>query len=63
MSGWQEFSGLNRGYVLELYERYRHDPSSVDPETRALFETWTPPADDQERLRTPGCRFRKSSAP
>jgi 2-oxoglutarate dehydrogenase E1 component len=44
MSGWQEFSGLNRGYVLELYEKYRRDPSAVDPETRALFERWTPPA-------------------
>ena len=30
MSGWQEFTGLNRGYVLELYEKYRRDPSSVD---------------------------------
>jgi 2-oxoglutarate dehydrogenase E1 component len=45
MTGWQEFSGLNRGYVLELYEKYRQDPSSVDPGTRALFETWTPPSD------------------
>jgi 2-oxoglutarate dehydrogenase E1 component len=46
MTGWQEFSGLNRGYVLEQYEKYRRDPASVDPETRALFERWTPPADD-----------------
>jgi len=45
MAGWQEFTALNRGYVLELYERYRQDPSSVDPETRALFDRWTPPAD------------------
>ena len=44
MSGWQEFSGLNRGYVLELYEKYRDNPSSVDDETRALFERWTPPS-------------------
>ncbi len=43
MSGWQEFTGLNRGYVLELYEKYRENPSSVDDETRALFERWTPP--------------------
>ena len=47
MSGWQDFTGLNRGYVLELYEKYRRDPSSVDPETRALFERWTPPAQDE----------------
>ena len=46
MSGWQEFSGINRGYVLELYERFRQDPSSVDAATRELFEQWTPPADD-----------------
>src|SRR3954453_21105156 len=45
MAGWQDFAGLNRGYVLELYERYRHDPSSVDPETRAMFEQWAPPAE------------------
>jgi len=45
MAGWQEFSGLNRGYVLELYEKYRRDPASVDAETRAIFEQWTPPAE------------------
>jgi 2-oxoglutarate dehydrogenase E1 component len=47
MSGWQEFSGLNRGYVLELYEKYRKNPSSVDPEARALFERWTPSLQDE----------------
>jgi 2-oxoglutarate dehydrogenase E1 component len=46
MSGWEGFSGINRGYVLELYERFKQDPSAVDPETRTLFERWTPPADD-----------------
>jgi len=45
MAGWQEFSGLNRGYVLELYEKYRQDPASVDAETRAIFEQWSPPAE------------------
>ena len=45
MPAWEGFSGLNRGYVLELYDRFRKDPQSVDPETRALFEQWTPPAD------------------
>ncbi len=48
MSGWQEFTGLNRGYVLELYEKYRRDPSSVDDDTRTLFEGWTPTAQDTE---------------
>ncbi|CAN5534030.1 2-oxoglutarate dehydrogenase E1 component [soil metagenome] len=42
MSGWQEFSGLNRGYVLELYDRYRQDPASVDADTRRHFEQWAP---------------------
>ena len=46
MASWQEFSGLNRGYVLELYEKYRQDPASVDANTRALFEQWTPPAEE-----------------
>ncbi len=45
MAGWQEFTGLNRGYVLELYDKYRRDTSSVDAETRALFERWTPPSE------------------
>ena len=42
MSGWHEFSGLNRGYVLELYEKFRRDPTSVDPATRSAFEAWAP---------------------
>src|SRR6476646_3235568 len=47
MAGWEGFSGINRGYVLELYERFRNDPASVDAETRNLFERWTPPSDDE----------------
>ena len=46
MASWQEFSGLNRGYVLDLYDKYRQDPASVDAETRAIFEQWTPPGED-----------------
>ena len=38
-----EFTGINAGYVLELYERYRQNPESVDPQTRKAFESWTPP--------------------
>ncbi len=41
-----EFQGVNAGYVLELYERYRQHPESVDPETRKAFESWTPPSTD-----------------
>ena len=47
MAGWDEFGGLNRGYVIELYERFRRDPASVDPESRAIFERWTPSAADE----------------
>ena len=39
-----EFSGINAGYVLELYERFQADPQSVDEKTRALFTTWKPTA-------------------
>jgi 2-oxoglutarate dehydrogenase E1 component len=31
--------------VLELYERYRQNPGSVDPATRKAFESWTPPSE------------------
>ncbi|MGH9370402.1 MAG: thiamine pyrophosphate-dependent enzyme, partial [Vicinamibacterales bacterium] len=45
MRAWGEFTGLNRGYVLELYERFLQNPASVDATTRAVFEQWTPPSD------------------
>ncbi len=43
-----QFAGVNAAYVLELYERYRQDPASVDPESRRVFETWKegPPGDE-----------------
>src|SRR5579859_493441 len=37
-----DFFGANAGYVVEQYERYRDDPATVDPATRAWFETWSP---------------------
>jgi 2-oxoglutarate dehydrogenase E1 component len=46
MPAWGEFAGLNRGYVLEQYEKYRRDPASVDAATRELFQQWTPPSAD-----------------
>jgi 2-oxoglutarate dehydrogenase E1 component len=36
------FYGPNAGYVLELYERYRQDPASVDADIRAIFDKWSP---------------------
>ncbi|MDQ3376435.1 MAG: 2-oxoglutarate dehydrogenase E1 component, partial [Actinomycetota bacterium] len=38
-----QFYGPNLGYVLELYERYREDPDSVDKGAREFFESWSPP--------------------
>src|SRR5260370_7747331 len=38
----EAFYGPNAGYVLELYERYRQNPASVDAATRAIFDTWSP---------------------
>src|SRR5688572_7697713 len=37
-----DFHGVNEGYVLELYDRWRQDPESVDQSTRDFFATWTP---------------------
>jgi 2-oxoglutarate dehydrogenase E1 component len=42
MDNLNAFYGPNAGYVLELYERYQRDPSSVDADTRAFFEQWQP---------------------
>jgi 2-oxoglutarate dehydrogenase E1 component len=38
----REFHGWNAGHAAELYERYRRDPSSLDQESRAFFERWSP---------------------
>jgi 2-oxoglutarate dehydrogenase E1 component len=42
MSDLSAFYGPNAGYVLDLYERYRQDPTAVDPETRATFDRIDP---------------------
>ncbi len=38
----KEFYGPNAGYVLELYDRFLNDPTSIDPETREVFLKWKP---------------------
>src|SRR5687768_3634265 len=38
----QDFQGVNEGYVLELYDRWRQDPQSVDQAARDFFATWSP---------------------
>jgi 2-oxoglutarate dehydrogenase E1 component len=52
MSDLSAFYGPNAGYVLDLYERYRQDPASVDPETRALFAR-VDPADIEALVAAP----------
>jgi 2-oxoglutarate dehydrogenase E1 component len=42
MNPWDQFTGVNAGYVYELYERYQRDPSSVDEATRGMFARWSP---------------------
>ena len=34
-----ELNLVNAGYVADLYERYRQDPASVEPEWRSLFDS------------------------
>jgi 2-oxoglutarate dehydrogenase E1 component len=36
------FGGVNAGYVVELYEKFRQNPDSVDAATREIFESWVP---------------------
>lgn len=36
---WHEFYGPNTGYLLDMYERFHADASSVPAEIRAFFET------------------------
>ena len=47
MTKWHDFHGPNAGYVLELYERYRQNPDTVDASTREFFKQWTPPENGQ----------------
>lgn len=42
MALWDEFHGPNAAYVLELYDRFRKDPKSVDEEARRFFSQWQP---------------------
>ena len=44
MSDLRAFFGPNAGYVLELYERYTHDPASVSPADKAYFDSLDPAA-------------------
>ena len=50
---WKDFQGVNAAAALELYERFRTDPASVDPDTRAFFERTPPPASSEAAARVP----------
>ena len=65
MNPWDQFTGVNAGYVYDLYERYQADPTSVDEATRALFATWSPEIESesaQRRGRSSGGHDRRAIA-
>jgi len=42
---WDDFQGVNRAYVLDLFDQFHRDPDSVDADTRELLTSLgTPPA-------------------
>jgi 2-oxoglutarate dehydrogenase E1 component len=49
MNPWDQFTGVNAGYVFDLYERFRRDPQSVDEATRAAFSQWSPEIEAEPR--------------
>ncbi|MBA3968664.1 MAG: 2-oxoglutarate dehydrogenase E1 component, partial [Gemmatimonadetes bacterium] len=42
MADLRQFHGPNAGYVLDAFERFTHDPESVDETWRAYFADFTP---------------------
>ncbi len=61
MNDLSDFYGPNAGYVWDLYERYQHDPDSVDAETRAFFANL--PTDSFIRTTDDGRRTTESTPP
>lgn len=59
MSDLRSFHGPNAGYVLEQYERFQHNPESVDADWRSYFQNLSPeeiagrPAAEQTTLGAP----------
>jgi len=45
-----DFHGPNAAYIVELYERFKQDPGSVDVHTRSVFEKWNPQPDGHKIL-------------
>ncbi|SDH43772.1 2-oxoglutarate dehydrogenase E1 component [Alteribacillus bidgolensis] len=44
---WQEFYGPNLGYLMDLYEQYKEDPSALEPETKKWFDQYGAPQEEQ----------------
>ncbi|MEK3886240.1 2-oxoglutarate dehydrogenase E1 component [Bacillus sp. FSL K6-3431] len=51
---WENFSGPNLGYVMEMYEHYVKDPKSVDLELKELFDQWGAPSAESDSETTKG---------
>ncbi|MCS1351650.1 2-oxoglutarate dehydrogenase E1 component [Mechercharimyces sp. CAU 1602] len=41
---WEQFFGPNLGYIIEQYDKYSDEPSSVDEDLKELFQQWGPPS-------------------
>ncbi len=54
----EDFHGPNAAYVIDLFERYRQNPRSVNPETRMMFEHWSPLTDGHRGEITPDFIYR-----
>src|SRR5205814_2841761 len=64
--GWGDFTDLNRAYLLDVFDRYRSDADSVDPETRELFTRIGPPpesGDETARISEPASTPVPSAVP
>jgi 2-oxoglutarate dehydrogenase E1 component len=55
----RSFHGPNAGYVLDIYDRYRNDPDSVDSTWRDFFQRFTP---EEAALAPPGAPAPQSEA-
>ncbi len=63
MSDLHLFHGPNAGYALELHDRYREDPTSVDAETRAFFDSHPFDADATLSAETPSTALQPTGSP
>ena len=48
---WEDFHGPNLGYVMEQYDQYKLDPSSIDIELKEIFDTWGSPSIETKQMK------------